>query len=114
MFSGYSKIVLVILLSTFALNGCSTTVTMVGSKSPAVSIDQVEVLYKEPDKRYETIALINDSAGTRLTSIESGISICREKAATLGANAIVVLNTKNPWSGAGGASVDVKAIRWTE
>jgi hypothetical protein len=101
-------------LAVSVLLGCSTSITMIGSSSTAVSINKVQVLYEEPSKAYETIALINDSAGTRLTSVQDGITSCREKAATIGADAIIVLQTKGQWTGVGGASVDAKAIRWAE
>lgn len=96
------------------LSGCSASVVMVGPAGPRANVDNVEVLYQEPERKNQTIAMINHMAQTRFSSLDSVLYTCREEAAKVGADALVVRSMKGAWTGMGGASVEARAVRWLE
>lgn len=102
-----------VVLTAF-LSGCSASVVMVGPAGPKANVNDVEVLYQEPERKNQTIAMINHMAQTRLSSLDSVLYTCKEEAAKVGADALVVRSMKGAWTGMGGASVEARAVRWLE
>lgn len=96
------------------LSGCSASVVMVGPEGPRANVNDVEVLYQEPERKNQTIAMINHMAQTRFSSLDSVLYTCREEAAKVGADALIVRGMKGAWTGMGGASVEARAVRWLE
>ena len=91
--------------------GCSS-ITHVGQTThAAVSADQVEVLYQEPLRSYEVVALISHEAATRFATVPSVIKKCRELAAQAGADALIVTSTYNQTFNTA-AKASGKAIKW--
>lgn len=94
------------------LVGCSTSnVAMIGAKTyPPVAVSHVQVLYKEPTRPYEVIALIKHQA-VWIGSSQGEIKKARELAAQAGADALLIYSAENDsfydWAKASG-----KAIRW--
>lgn len=101
-------------VSAIFLSGCSASVVMVGPAGPRANVNDVEILYQEPERENQTIAMINHMAQTRFSSLDSVLYTCREEAAKVGADALVVRGMKGAWTGMGGASVEARAVRWLE
>lgn len=99
---------------TAFLSGCSASVVMVGPAGPKANVNDVEVLYQEPERKNQTIAMINHMAQTRFSSLDSVLYTCKEEAANVGADALVVRSMKGAWTGMGGAPVEARAVRWLE
>jgi PBP1b-binding outer membrane lipoprotein LpoB len=108
------KHLVLVVISALLLNGCSASVVIVGPTGPSANVEEIEVLYQEPDRKHQTIAIINHMAQTRLSSLDSVLYTCKKEAAKVGADALVVRNMKGAWTGMGGASVDARAVRWLE
>jgi len=53
------------------LAACSSSVTPVTQTHPAVPVGRVEVLYQEPQRPFEVIALISHEAATRFATVKS-------------------------------------------
>jgi hypothetical protein len=78
------------------LAGCaSSNVVKVGSSSyQPVPVSHVEVLYKEPSRPYDVIALIKHEAGS-FGSSEEEIQKARELAAEAGADALLISSVED-------------------
>ncbi len=82
---------LVILL---LLAGCTTGASIVSKSYPAVSIDQVRVLFSPPSNPYEELAIVNSHGrgyGTFSRNQEKALERLKEEAAAVGADAIVLM-----------------------
>lgn len=105
------------LLATFTvatllvLSGCSS-VTPVGhgAYSP-VPVEHVQVLYQEPQRPYEVIALVSHGGGSRFATIHSVVGNCRELAASYGADAVLITSTYDQTLGSA-AQASGKALKW--
>ncbi|HUD47583.1 MAG TPA: hypothetical protein VMR33_12180 [Candidatus Baltobacteraceae bacterium] len=107
-----NKLALLIVVSV-ALCGCNTVTQVSDKKYPPVSPDKVEILFEQPTRPHEVIALVNYSGGRGLMGEDSKqlIKICKESAAQVGADAVIVDNLQ--LSGIGRRSaIAGKAIKW--
>jgi hypothetical protein len=101
------------LLLVFVLCGC-TSVTYVAAKQyPPVPPDKVEVLYEQPQRPHEVIALIDYTGqkGAIGADTKTMIQHCREEAAKIGADAVEV----DELAGSGWhrrSTATAKAIKW--
>lgn len=86
---------------------------MNGNIYDPTSADRVEMLYQEPQRPYEVIALISHEAGTRFASVQGVMQTCRELAAKAGADALIITSTYNQTFNTA-AKASGKAIRWKE
>jgi len=102
-----------VLACLLSASGCSSiTTTPTGqSTSGAVSTEQVEVLYQQPQRPYEVIALVSSDAATIFSAVPGEIEKCRQAAAKVGADALIVTATFDPSLGRP-AKVSGQAIRW--
>ncbi len=84
---------------------CVTTNAAVMNKQlvrPAISADSV-ILYRTPQevkRPYDEVAILNSKGDADLTDESSMYSSMRKKAAQLGANGVILENTKDPGTGA--------------
>ena len=100
LFAGFA------LLGAILTVGCSS-VTPVGQVAhEAVPVDRVEVLYQEPQRAYEVIALVSYQ-GTIFATVPGVVEECRKAAARAGADAVIITATVRSYASASG-----KAIRW--
>jgi hypothetical protein len=95
----------------FACSSCSS-VTPVGhgAYSP-VPVEHVQVLYQEPSRPYEVIALVSHGGGSRFATIRSVVAKCRELAAGYGADAVLITSTYDQTIGSA-AQASGKALKW--
>jgi hypothetical protein len=91
--------------------GCGSTTPVGGHHYPAVPVDSVEILYQEPTRPYEVIALVGNVGG--LKPLVADIGGLRKLAAHVGADAVIVTEAKNT-SFAGRNSASGKAIKWVK
>ncbi len=95
------------LITTVALTGCATSVTMTGKGYPAVKPEQVKVLFKDKPKcAFEELGFIS----TPLTWNQNvAIEKAREKAAEFGADYIVIESIqKNAYNDASASAIAYK------
>src|SRR5258705_8885841 len=93
------------------MSACSSVTLLIQTQYPAVAPEHVEVLYQEPKRPYEVIAMLSHEAATRFATVPSVIQDCRELAAEAGADAVIITSTYDQtFSTAARASG--KAIRW--
>lgn len=92
--------------------GCTTTVLPVSQThySP-VSAGEVEVLYQEPQRPHEVIALVTYDAASVFAGIPGIIEKCRQEAAQQGADALVITTSKGAVLGRP-ATVSGQIIKW--
>lgn len=90
---------------------CSSITPVNRTAYPATPSDRVEVLYQEPQRPYETIALVSHEAATRFATVPSVIEKCRELAARAGADALIVTSTYDQTFSTA-AKASAKAIKW--
>ena len=92
------------------------------AKVTATSPDQVEVLYSQPTKPLKELGLVTAQTGRTVfhgRSADGMIERMREKAAEMGADAIIIRNaTDGQWAGGNDGfqrgQADGIAIRWAE
>ena len=95
------------------LSGCSS-VTPVGQFAHApVSVEHVEVLYQEPQRPYDVVALVSHEGGTRFATVPGMVKKCRELAAEAGADAVIITSSYGQTFNTA-ASAAGKAIRWKQ
>ncbi len=82
-------------------------------KYPAVSPGAVQVLYQEPARPYEVIALVDQQGSGFDFSADSTIAGLKEQAAKVGADAVIITLAR-PMRVAEYAHTSGKAIKWTE
>jgi hypothetical protein len=101
-----------IMIAVVALAGCasSNVVKVSSSTYQPVAVSHVEVLYKEPHRPYEVIALIKHEAGW-IGSSEGEIEKARERAAEVGADALLISSAEND-TFFDYAQAKGKAIKW--
>ena len=101
------------LIFTIALfmSACSSVTTVTQTQYPAVAPERVEVLYQEPKRPFEVIAMISHEAFTRFATVQSEIQNCRELAAEAGADAVIITSTYDQTFNTA-AKASAKAIRW--
>lgn len=81
----------IVLLCSTLLVGChSTKVIMQGDKRTPVSVDEVKVYSTMPDDAQAVAILMATAGGKTQGSVDKAILRLREKAASLGANGILV------------------------
>lgn len=84
---------------------CVTTNAAVMNKGlvhPSISADSV-VLYRTPQevpRPYDEVAILNSKGDADLTDESAMYNSMRKKAAQLGANGVIIENTKDPGTGA--------------
>jgi hypothetical protein len=106
------RVLSAILLLCLALaSSCSSITPVSQTTHTAVPSDQVEVLYQEPQRPYEVVALISHEAATRFATVPSVIEKCRELAAQAGADALIVTSTYDQTFSTA-AKASGKAIKW--
>ena len=90
---------------------CSSVTPLTQTRYPAVAPERVEVLYQEPKRPFEVIAMISHEAATRFATVQSEIQNVRELAAEAGADAVIIASTYDQ-SVSTAAKASGKAIRW--
>ena len=90
---------------------CSSVTLLTHAQYPAVAPERVEVLYQEPKRPFEVIAMISHEAATRFATVQSEIEICRELAAKAGADAVIITSTYDQTFNTA-AKASAKAIKW--
>ena len=93
--------------------GCSSVIPVSHSAHPAVSVERVEVLYQEPDRPYDVVALVSHEGGTRFATVPGMIQKCRELAAKAGADAVIITSTYGQTLSTA-AKAAGKAVRWKQ
>ena len=103
------------LFSLFAvvLCGCTTVTQVSEKKYPPTDPAKVEILYESPQRPHEVIGLVSYSGGKGLLGGDTKhlIENCKEGAAQLGADAVIVSSLE--LSGIGRrAKISGTAIKW--
>jgi argininosuccinate synthase len=82
---------------------------------PAVPVSSVQILYQEPTKPYEVIALVSHMNSLGLP-ISREIAAVREEAAKLGADAVLIIDAKQriPFITGENVTTTGNAIKWTD
>lgn len=93
------------------LQACSSVTPLGPSKYPSVAVEHVDVLYQEPKRPYEVIALESYEAATRFSSVRDVVEKCRVLAAEAGADALIITSTYDRSFNAA-ARASAKAVRW--
>ncbi len=102
----------VTVVSISLLCACGST-TPVGSHTyPSVTVSHVQVLYSEPSKPHEVIAMVSYTNLSILQSVSNAVEGLRGRAAGVGADAVVVTAASRPTIGHEG-SASGKALKWT-
>jgi len=86
------------------LAGCATTSrVMISPARPAVALEQVRVYFSPPPGRYTEIAMLETSSGGftygEQNKMNSVLGKLRAEAARLGANGVLVQDTRNGYGG---------------
>jgi|GEM_PF-1016860 len=100
-----------VLVSACLSFGCSSVTPVTNNINSPRNVDQVEVLYQDPQRPYEVIALISHEALTRFATVSGVIQKCRELAAKVGADAVIITSTYDQTFNTA-AKASGKAIRW--
>jgi hypothetical protein len=95
----------------FSLSACSSVTPVGTAKYPPVEATRVEVLYQEPKRPYEVIAMLSHEAASRFSSVQDVVENCRELAARAGADAVIITSTYDQ-SVSTAAKASARAIRW--
>jgi hypothetical protein len=100
------------MIAAVVFTGCASSniVKVSSSTYQPVAVSHVEVLYKEPKRPYEVIALLKHEAGW-IGSSEGEIEKARELAAKAGADALLISSAEND-TFFDYAQAKGKAIRW--
>ena len=112
-------------VSLFLLAGCSTSGVAIplGTKTyPPTSADSVVILAEPPTRPFTDVALVDGTAATddyftQERTQAAALKAMKEKAAQLGAHAIIITNKGNrPYGGALWEKLQLsgKAIRYTD
>lgn len=101
----------IIIIGSYLISGCSSITPVGEMKYAQADRNKVEVLYQEPQRPYELIALISHEAATRFATVPDVIQKCRALAAQAGADAIIITSTYDQGSNSA-AKASGKAIRW--
>jgi hypothetical protein len=104
-------LLLLVIIGSYLSSGCSSITPVGGAQYSPTDLKQVEVLYQEPQRPYEVIALISHEAATRFATVPGVIQKCRELAAQAGADAIIITSTYDQTFNTA-AKAAGKAIRW--
>lgn len=104
---------LTLLSISFLLSGCGNTTPVSAHKYAVVAPNHVQVLYQEPTRPYELLALVNHSNAIWPAPVSGDIGALRESAAKLGADAIIITTGNGPTL-FHEASASAKAIKWTK
>jgi hypothetical protein len=73
-------LLLLVIIGSYLSSGCSSITPVGGAQYSPTDLKQVEVLYQEPQRPYEVIALISHEAATRFATVPGVIQKCRELA----------------------------------
>lgn len=111
MFTRVATLSLLMPVILAALSACSSVTPVGPTKYPAVAVERVEVLYQEPQRPYNVVALLSHEAASRFSSVQDVVHKCRELAAEAGADAVLITSTYDQ-SGTAAARASAKAIRW--
>jgi hypothetical protein len=95
---------------TTVFAGCSSTIPVSANRYPAVPVGSVQVLFQEPTRPYEVIALVGTEGN--LTPFVADINGLRVAAAKVGADAVIVTEAKNQTFNSMRPSASGKAIRF--
>jgi hypothetical protein len=106
-------IILAVLVAPISMliTGCGSTIPVSAHHYPAVSVDSVQMLYQEPKRPYEVIALVGTGGGVR--PFVADIGGLRKEAAQVGADAVIVTNATNTGM-FNKPSASGKAIKWAK
>ena len=111
---GFSPILLTAV--SLACGACRSTMMQVSTHHyPAVPVSSVQMLYQEPTKPYEVIALVSHMNSLGLP-ISWEIAAVREEAAKLGADAVLIIDAKQhiPFVTGENVTATGNAIKWTD
>jgi hypothetical protein len=108
-----SSVRLLVLACSLVLFGCVTTHEVGSTKYPPKPADAVATLFQDPDRPFEVIAFVEAKMVTIFDKPEKLMLQARERAAALGADA-VIFSTTGKWSGMAGipGTASGRAIRW--
>jgi len=98
-------------LLALSLSACSSVTPVGTAKYPAVPVERIEVLYQEPKRPYEVIAMLSHEAASRFSSVDDVVRNCRDLAAEAGGDAVIITSTYDQ-SFSTAARASAKAIRW--
>ena len=95
------------------VTGCVSTHHVGSSNYPPRSAESVATLYQEPNRPYEVIAFVEAKTVTIFDKPEKMMQQAKEKAAVVGADAVIFTST-GKWSGMPGIPgvASGRAIRW--
>jgi len=93
------------------LTACSSVTPVGDLRYSPTPVNDVEILYKAPDREYVVIALISHEAAYRFTPIPDVIKKCQELAAKTGADAIIITSTQGHGANTG-PQASGTAIKW--
>lgn len=94
-----------------SLSACSSVTPVGATTYPPVAANRVELLYQEPKRPYEVIALLSHEAPSRFSSVQDVVENCRELGAAAGADAVIITSTYDQSIGTA-AKASAKAIKW--
>ena len=101
----------VVAIVAFLAGGCSSVTPLDGARYSEVPASKVEVLYKEPKREYDVIALVSHEAATRFATVPDVIQKCRELAAQAGADALIITTAFDQGSNSAARAAG-RAIKW--
>ncbi|MGA2749578.1 MAG: hypothetical protein ABSG59_12440 [Verrucomicrobiota bacterium] len=101
------------LLAALVIFGCTTVTQVSDKKYPPTDPAKIEVLYEQPQRAHEVIALINYSGSKGLLGQDPKwmVQHCKEEAAKIGADA-VILDDLAASGSFRRSSASAKAIKW--
>src|SRR5438874_2358279 len=85
--------ILVAITAMALLIGCGSTIPVSNHRYPPVSPESVQILYQEPKRPYEVIALVGTDGGAR--PFVADVNGLRREAAHSGADAVIVTGAHN-------------------
>ena len=95
-----------------SLSGCAGSAVQVSThKYPPTKPDSIQVLYQEPSKPYEVVALVDQQGSGFDFSANDTIPGLKEQAAKVGADAVIITSAK-PMKVYEYAHTSGKAIKW--
>jgi hypothetical protein len=109
MKNAYITLAVLAAVMSMLITGCGSTIPVSSHHYPPVPVDSVQVLYQEPKRPYEVIAIVGNAGG--VTPFVADIGGLRKAAADVGADALIVTEAKNATLFQK-PSTNGKAIKW--
>jgi len=97
--------------TSMLITGCGSTIPVSAHHYPPVSVESVQLLYQEPARPYEVLALVGREGN--LTPFVADVRGLRIEASRVGADAVIVTGAQNT-SLFGRNRASGKAIKWVK